>query len=514
MSDQHRIRRIRLALGTDYPQAAGLTDRTRRLFHLRIRGLLDRLLQQASLPGQQLKAEQIVVELGDLPEAHFEEELCRRLMRLLPGILHQQLRGETSGMPRLVQPEMPRAGISDNRTGRSVSGSGARIYEDNTEESSSSCCKVLVHYVRTAIWTRTQSPDCWLSVQLTQYPASLSSLAEICLQMPQLGLSGRFFREKTLRELIRKLAPGESEQQPASPGTVLCAALHWYQSHSAVPVPAFPQSRHWPDMSLSDAGADSILPQLTRPELQPWRRTLQYRLPSTKSLRDDDTAYLVDGLAGALTQKQPTDIYEKTAHSRIKKTTTFPSSLPDSAVTSRAPASPVPGRADGRQHVSHAGLALLWPLLPELLQITGIRQQHARMDEYQRQEAVVLLAYLAEGKVSDTVSCTAFSHWLCDVSPEHTQTLVPLSAERAEKVDLWLQTLPERIPGWQRLSAQDIRTLFLQREGWLCHDSHTLYLPPQPADILLAQWPWPLTIMLLPWLQTPLTLSLSLPPQK
>lgn len=267
-------------------------------------------------------------------------------------------------------------------------------------------------------------------------------------------------------------------------------------------------------MSLSDAGADSILPQLTRPELQPWRRTLQYRLPSTKSLRDDDTAYLVDGLAGALTQKQPTDIYEKTAHSRIKKTTTFPSSLPDSAVTSRAPASPVPGRADGRQHVSHAGLALLWPLLPELLQITGIRQQHARMDEYQRQEAVVLLAYLAEGKVSDTVSCTAFSHWLCDVSPEHTQTLVPLSAERAEKVDLWLQTLPERIPGWQRLSAQDIRTLFLQREGWLCHDSHTLYLPPQPADILLAQWPWPLTIMLLPWLQTPLTLSLSLPPQK
>lgn len=216
-------------------------------------------------------------------------------------------------------------------------------------------------------------------------------------------------------------------------------------------------------------------------------------------LRDEEAAYSVAGPADSFTEKHAPE----TRGSPPRSINTPPSS-----------AAPVPERADGGQYVSDAGLSLLWPLLPELLQISGIRQQDAVMDESQRLDAVTLLSYLVEGKVCETIPSTTFSHWLCGVSPERTQAIIPLSAERAELVDGWLQTLPERIPGWQRLSGQDIRVIFLQREGWLCHDGHTLYLQPQPADVLLAQWPWPLTILLLPWLRTPLTLSLSLPPQK
>lgn len=568
MSDRHCIRRIRLALGTDYSQAAGLTDRTRRLFHQRIRGLLDRLLQQASLPGHLLKAEQIVVELGSLPEAHFEEEFCRRLMRLLPGILHQQLRSEATGInpsaqPEMthpvisdtdrtedtewseagvlhlrrnehagigenvpVQPEMSRAGMSDNPMGRSVSGAGGRIYADKKEESFSSCCQVLAHYIRTALWTLEPSPDLWLSEQLSQGPASLRALVDVCLQMPQLGLPGRFFREKTLRGLIRKLAPGEYEHQPASPGTVLFASLHWYQNNTAVPVPAFPSLRHWPVIPLSGVDPERVLLPLTRPDLEPWCRALRDGSLSTGSLREKGDVCSVEALSDPLTENALVQTDEKPMDSRVKKSNKSPFSLPDTTVTapaipmmvarhvSPASATSVSENADGRQYVSHAGLSLLWPLLPELLQVTGIRQQDTRLDEKQRVEAVKLLVYLAERDISESLPCTTFSHWLCGVPSEQTQTIVPLSAEQAEKVDQWLETLPERIPGWQRLSGQDIRGLFLQREGWLCHDSNTLYLPPQPVDILLAQWPWPLTILLLPWLQAPLTLSLSLPPQK
>lgn len=567
MSDRHCIRRLRLTLGTDYPRAAGLTERTRRLFHQRIRSLLDKLLKQASLQGHVLKAEQIVIDLGDLPEAHFEEAFCQRLMHILPEKLYQQWRDEFAGMNPSEPGEMIRPVMLDNgqipdsersaagarhhgrfnhsasarnirhppcilrkhrsdncqiRAGLSVSEPEGRMYGDETEKSSSFCRRVVVHYLRTAIWARELSPDSWLAEQLTQHPDFLNSLAEICLQMPRMSLPGRFFRESTLRGLIRKLAPGKFEHQPISPGSVLFAALYWYECHSAVPVPAFPQRIDWPVLPFSDAESES-LPPLTRPELAPWSRALYDTSLSMPSLSDEDDKDLVSGPPDAFIQRHATEAEEKTAPSRAEKVT--PLSASASAMPVRtfpekdgcvSPVSAVhfPERKGGYQHVSGAGLSLLWPLLPELLQITGIRQQDAVMDEDQRLDAVKLLAYLVAGEVCETLPCTLFSHWLCGVSPEHTQTIVPLSAERAEKVEQWLQTLPERIPGWQRLSGQDIRMLFLQREGWLYHDSNTLYLPPQPADILLAQWPWPLTILLLPWLQTPLTLSLSLPPQK
>ncbi|MEB5890004.1 contractile injection system tape measure protein [Enterobacter roggenkampii] len=546
MSEHHHIHRLRLILHTDYQGAPGLTARTRRLFNQRLRGMLETLFQQHASSGRDLQAGQVVIDLGGLPETHFEEAFCQRLMQRLPAILRQHLREASPGgnpalhpddifpvIPEKGQgrewsaagagqqhrfkrpasagrtsdlPAPPRTERSDNArtdTGSAVPGSGGRRYGGETDQALPSCGQVMAKYIRTAIWDQTVSPDRWLSERLAQQPASLRLLAEICLQMPGLGLPGRFFAGSTLRLLISRLAPGASQQQPVSPAGVLLAALHWYQRHSTIPVPVFSQPEDWPVMRIPDADAANGLSALTRPELAAWRRVMQDGRLFTVPLPGGETGRPAAALSGTPAEKASPDAGGEATASRSAKA----GHISASGVR-------VSGPAGGRHLVSGAGLSLLWPLLPELLQITGIRQPDTEMDDERRVEAAILLAYLVTGEVCGTLPCTLLSHALCGVSPAHTQTIVPLSAARSETVDEWLQTLPERIPGWQRLSGQDIRILFLQREGWLCPDSHTLYLPPQPADVLLSEWPWPLTILLLPWLQAPLTLSLSLPPQK
>lgn len=454
LSEQNSVRCLRLALETDSRCARHLIGRTRQLFSERVQITLAAFLSESSFPGRRLEVQKVVVNLGVIPEIEFESEFCRRLVRQLPAELRKQLRSVTAVAELTFKDEDPNLTVYE----KGDVGSGHRDVLGNSEKQPlfndvQQAITVLASYLSSAAWSENVSPDKWLVQRLQERDVNLAWLAEICLQLPEIGVPGRYFKAATLSLLSQKLAPGMFKSQPILAGNIPLAALLWYQHQVDVPVPA--------------------VPLLTRPTLLPWRKAFEQYLSMS-------------------------DIVPQTSDAKD--------------ITQRFE---VPGAdISGLQQVSHAGLCLLWPLLPELLQVTGIRQEDEQIDEQRLLEAVTLLVYLAEGEMIEVIPCTTFSHWLCGVSPEQTHTIVPLSAEKAEKVEQWLQKLPERIPGWQRLSGQDIRMLFLQREGWLCHDSNTLYLSPQPADILLAQWPWPLTILLLPWLQTPLTLSLNLPPQK
>lgn len=520
MPTLHEITRLHLVLNTDNINADKVISRSRRLFHHQLQAQLATILSQLSVMGRKQQAGRITIDLGDIPETFFETEFCRRLAWKLPAELRQQLRYVTA------TDEHQHNSRSINSLYNKREGQGAEKKslsdeskltnitdrkEEENKDSASTDLGLLTSYLRSAVWSQDMPPDMWLMHLLSMPDTSLTWLVNMCLKMPKIGLPGRYFRGETLGQLTRRLAPGIFENRPVSPGTVLLAVLHWYQNHPEVNVPALPAVDGWPVLSLPEGMVESSRSVLTRPALLPWCKVLEQNM--SRAMGD----------VSSIPVNHPVRSRGQLPSGHHNACDTFLSTAARHPIRGHAPLSsrhhdardkPVStNMAPGYQQVCHAGLSLLWPLLPELLQVTGIRQQETQMDEHQRREAVKLLAYLAQGEVSENIPCTSFGHWLCGVSAELTQEIEPLSAVLTNTIDGWLHNLPERIPGWQRLSGLDIRQLFLQREGWLCPDSNTLYLPPQPADVLLAQWPWPLTILLLPWLKSPLTLSQSLPPQ-
>ena len=59
------------------------------------------------------------------------------------------------------------------------------------------------------------------------------------------------------------------------------------------------------------------------------------------------------------------------------------------------------------------------------------------------------------------------------------------------------------------MSLNAIRQLFLQRPGELFADlaPATLNIEPQPFDLLLTKWPWPLNLAYFPWFDAPLMIE-------
>lgn len=164
--------------------------------------------------------------------------------------------------------------------------------------------------------------------------------------------------------------------------------------------------------------------------------------------------------------------------------------------------------------VVNAGVALLWPLLPQLFAHIELYQQEQFPGDLSRWQAVQSLHYLAWGGERPAAESFPLNQLLCGISPDAVMPdIAPLNEQQQQQIDRWLTAVGQRLPGWQRLSLSDIRALFLQRSGEVVYHTE----PPQiivyqeAFDYLLSDLPWPLTLVSLPWLEQPLTLIWPLP---
>jgi hypothetical protein len=98
------------------------------------------------------------------------------------------------------------------------------------------------------------------------------------------------------------------------------------------------------------------------------------------------------------------------------------------------------------------------------------------------------------GEDADLVLDSRLLRLLCALPPEVLPRVAApgLTSPQQATVATWLAALPARLPGWQRLSITDVRTLFLQRTGVLRCERSTwqLELARDASDWLLMQWPW------------------------
>jgi hypothetical protein len=176
------------------------------------------------------------------------------------------------------------------------------------------------------------------------------------------------------------------------------------------------------------------------------------------------------------------------------------------------PADAGPGRT-----VPMAGLLLLHPWLPSLLQRCGViaRADTSLLDESGLARASGLLVWLATGREETTELDLPFVKLLLGQrhdAPWIGGSLPPGLAARQEGAAL----LASVIGHWDALKGTGIdalRASFLQRRGLLgVREGHWLLRPqPEAFDSLLARLPWGISWVRLPWMPAPLAVEWSPP---
>ncbi|WP_448511530.1 contractile injection system tape measure protein [Photorhabdus laumondii] len=156
--------------------------------------------------------------------------------------------------------------------------------------------------------------------------------------------------------------------------------------------------------------------------------------------------------------------------------------------------------------ISNAGILILWPMLPILFNQLSLLEAKKFIHQQAQFRAVDFLDYLIWGDEEGLVERKTLNKVLCGLMiDEETQSIL-VEPEKQLIIAQWLDAIIAQLPGWKKLSRNDVRQLFLQRPGELLIDEQEIKitLQHQPFDLLLADWPWPLNIVKLPWLNCPL----------
>ncbi|WP_387689171.1 contractile injection system tape measure protein [Photorhabdus sp. RM71S] len=156
--------------------------------------------------------------------------------------------------------------------------------------------------------------------------------------------------------------------------------------------------------------------------------------------------------------------------------------------------------------VNNAGILVLWPMLPQLFNQLGLLETQKFIHRQAQFDAVDFLDYLIWGTEEVPEERKVLNSVLCGLMSNETTESVCLELEKQLIAEQWLDSIIVQLPTWKKLSCNDVRQLFLQRPGELLISEQEIKITiqHQPFDVLLADWPWPLNIAKLPWLECPL----------
>ncbi|QXF33182.1 hypothetical protein CE143_08510 [Photorhabdus luminescens] len=159
--------------------------------------------------------------------------------------------------------------------------------------------------------------------------------------------------------------------------------------------------------------------------------------------------------------------------------------------------------------VNNAGILVLWPMLPSLFNQFGLLEEQKFIHRQAPFSAVNFLNYLIweNGKIQTELNI--LNNVLCGLMVNEPIELALVEPEKQLIIDQWLDAIINQLPGWKRLTRNDARQLFLQRPGELLISDQEINITVehQPFDMLLTDWPWPLNIAKLPWLDRPLKID-------
>ena len=160
--------------------------------------------------------------------------------------------------------------------------------------------------------------------------------------------------------------------------------------------------------------------------------------------------------------------------------------------------------------VPDAGLILLHPFLPRLLEDCGWLRENEFVNDEARNCAVYLLHYLASGNEDAPEYVLMLPKLLCGIALEWPLELAPrlTDAERAACDELLVQVIGH----WSALrntSPSTLRETFLRRDGKLrsTDEGWRLEVQRKTEDILLNRMPWGFSMIKFSWMHRLLSVS-------
>lgn len=476
------LMRVSISIDCHAEYANLLMEQCSNLFENRLRFIFEQIASDARQKYLLPKViAQLVVDLGEIPLAEFDVQFCQRIANQLALELEKYRAVSTEQLSDQFKVDVAvSTTLPPSSTGEKIDNAAAfRRYLQHG------------YWPWPEAWLSEGGVDAWLMAQRKDEPDLWETL------IARAGLS-----PQARRRLWPLLAPDTWRYWldiagPLTQHTLLLGALRYFQRNpqQGLSLPAVEAEV----LVMPVMGNEELLTCLfstkCTPPLIPWLKAL-WRHPPLR-------AWLENHL--------PAEHVEKAQLAWAE------SGLPDSAVASiaarkRASIETQEAAPDLTTiSVSNAGLILLWPLLPDLFSRLGLWEKDQFIDAQAQFNAASWLD--ATVWVDDCARewRMPLTKWLCGL---------PLDAEVAwqtpdeaanEQLQQWLAMLAKQLSAWRTLGMQDIRTLFLQRPGQLefGDGAVTLTVQPEPFDILLRDWPWPLDTLMLPWLEQPLSIQWS-----
>ncbi|MDH0342431.1 contractile injection system tape measure protein [Chromobacterium haemolyticum] len=494
------------------------------------------LCARLPLPGPEraVVVERLALDLGELPLSRLEAVLQQRLLEQLRRRLLGWLGAGRPGDGEVAEGEGARFGGGLDVSGRKPERQAARRLADAEPPSADALWEACLRYLDTGYaadfmaWGPASSPDRWLLALLARplgpaAPAWRAELAWRCLRPRAVRRLTAAFHADALHALCGWLLPAATVPRPAAadwPRLLPLAALAMLQRepgaarevaarhseppgaaeqarlNAATPAPASPQAfaELWglllrdPPAGPARAGLLALMERQDDTGREAYFATVPP--PLLPRLRQA----LKGADAGAAAQE------EREAGDGV-------------GGREPAPAGRAGPAADEPLPAPNAGIVLLWPMLPALFRSLELCDENGFVDEDARRRAVALLDVLAWGEGAGADWRLPASRLLCGLPPLPTESETGdwprVDEEQRAFLDDWLAALPPRLPGLQKLSQRDLRALFLQRPGELSlkGGGWRMTVEPEGQDVLLSALPWPLTMVVLPWMTQPLSID-------
>jgi hypothetical protein len=154
-----------------------------------------------------------------------------------------------------------------------------------------------------------------------------------------------------------------------------------------------------------------------------------------------------------------------------------------------------------------AGVVLLWPLLGRYFERLALTVGGQFQQDEAREKAVALVHFLATGQTTFTEADVLLSKVLCGLAPDWpVPTTLELDDETRALSEGLLTHAVRALPTLKNTSINGFRGSFLCRQGQLTsgEEHWTLDVEHKVYDLLLAAWPWPLSVVKTGWMPQPL----------
>lgn len=154
------------------------------------------------------------------------------------------------------------------------------------------------------------------------------------------------------------------------------------------------------------------------------------------------------------------------------------------------------------EHISNAGLALLWPFLTMFFERLNLIKDKKFINDEAKYRAIHLLQYLATEQEETPENDLLFNKILCGTDIYEPIPLgFKITENEIEECNALLQSVIDNWTVLKNTSIHTLRTTFLQKEGILSKQTNgwKLYIERTTIDVLLDRLPWGISMILLPW---------------